>query len=383
MSSLVQAVRDRVVYSSGYLEGRSFAIPRSLTDIYGFLVSKLMHLVSLPLPFLSFLVIPFFSGSSTTISLVFFYLTWSAFVFSNSPLMVELYGTLAARLVCFVIPALGFVAFDSVSSQLARSIKNRGPKALPLAQFERNKLFEVIGVALFNTSLAIAIEALLESTATGVLHMRSIFRVTSVVPLPWNILKDVAVGFFFRGILHYFAHRFLLHTYDTPLKTWHRQWQHSISLPFSLVAAYDHPVNYLVAQWLPMFTPAYLGRYHVLTWHLFVALCSLEELFIFSGYASLPSRIVLLGMARRTDEHFAVVDEGKAAGNFGRWGVMDFICGTTCAKEDTAVEDLRKEAEKHKVKNRAENAIDGAAEGLKTKSKGRGGGKGLGRSSKN
>ncbi|KAF2486802.1 hypothetical protein BDY17DRAFT_236931, partial [Neohortaea acidophila] len=304
MASLVHALRDRFFHSTGYLQGSAWALPRNFTDVYGFFVAKLTRLLALPLPFISFLAVPFLGGTSTTISIVAFYLTWTAFVLSHSQITVELYGTLAARLLCYLLPALGFVIFDGFSPSFARSIKNRGTKQLPLAQFKRNKLLEVAAVAIFNVLSAIALEALLELLATQVFHIRSIFKVTSIVPLPWNILRDVAVGFIVRGVLIYFAHRYLLHTYDSQLKTWHLEWQHSARLPFSLLAAYDHPANYLLTQWLPTFLPAYLGRYHVLTWHLFVALCSLEELFIYSGYAILPSTIILLGMARRTDEHF-------------------------------------------------------------------------------
>ncbi len=387
MTAVAQAIRDRLLYYTGYARASSISLPTSVTDFYGFVVSNLTRLISLPLPFLSFLVVPFFSGTSTTISLLFFYLTWSAFVLSHDQLTVELYGTVAIRFLCFLLPALGFVAFDSAMPKVARGIKNRGTKQLPRAQFGRDRLLEIVGFAVLNVSLAIALELLLEVLATEVLHVKSIFKVTSFVPLPWTIIKDVAFGFAFRGVLLYVAHRYLLHTVDSPMKTWHQQWQHSVALPFSIVAAYDHPVNYLVTQWLPTFLPAYLGRWHVLTWHLFIALCSLEELFIYSGYAVLPSTIVLLGMARRTDEHFAVVfkDNAAAVGNFGRWGILDFVCGTACSNEDDAVDDLQKEAEKHNVKSRGQSAIDGAISGIKGKTRSRSGGanKAQTRSSKN
>lgn len=342
MASVAQALRDRIAYSEGWIQGRSYILPRSVTDLWGVIVGKLTSLVSLPLPFLSFLAVPFFGSTSTTLSLVFFYLTWSAFVLSHNQLAVEFYGSLAVRFLCFALPALGFAIFDGTAPSLSRGLKNRGTKQLPLAQLERRKLLEVAGIAFANVSLSILLELVLEFVRTEILHIRSIFKVTSFVPLPWNILTNVAGGFVFRGILIYVAHRFV-HTYDSPLKTWHLQWQHSVSLPFSLVAAYDHPANYLLIQWLPTVLPAYLFRWHILTYHLFVALCSLEDLFVFSGYAVLPSSIILLGMARRTDEHFSVVDDGKAPGNFGRWGVLDFICGTTCQGEDDAMDDVQRE----------------------------------------
>lgn len=359
--TMMQAIRDNIVYASGYLKGRSFSLPTSFAE----LVSKATSFVSLPLPFLSFLALPFFSGTSTTVNLVFFYLTWSALVLSHDQLTIELYGTLATRLFCFVLPALGFLAFDCFAPSLSKGMKNRGARQLPL-KLGRNKLLEVVGVALANVSLALALQAALELLVTEVFHLRSILRVTTTIPLPWNILKDVAKGLVVRGVLIYVVHRYVLHTYDSPLKSWHIQWQHSIPLPFSLAAAYDHPANYLLKEWLPTFIPAYLFRYHVLTWQLFVALCSLEELFVFSGYAVLPSSIVLAGMARRMDEHFAVVSEGNdVGGNFGRFGVLDFVCGTVCQGEGDAMDDVHDEAEKHAVPERAEGALNGAMAAIK------------------
>ena len=381
MASLIHSIRDNAVYASGYLQGRYFALPRSITELYALLASKFTRLITLPLPFLSFVLLPFFGSTSTTISVAFFYLTWSALVLSHDQLTLELYGTLLVRGLCFAVPALIFLGIDWALPSFSKGLKNRGAKQLPREQLDRNKLLEVIGISLANVLLAIALQGLLELLFTEVFHVRSILRVTTIVPLPWNILKDIAIGFALRGILMYAAHRYLLHTYDTPLKDWHLQWQHSISLPFSLAAAYDHPVNHLVAQWLPTFLPAYLFRFHVLTWHLFLALCSLEELFVFSGYAVLPSSIVLLGMARRMDEHFAAVDEGKAIGNFGRSGVLDFICGTTCKDEGDAFDDLQSEAEKHSVKQRAENAVNGAVSGIRGKQRPKQGIRGRGQAS--
>ena len=368
MSSLVQSVRDSLYYSSGYVKGRGVPWPTSPSAFYGSVVAKITRLVSLPLPFLSFLALPFFGNTSTTLTVAFFYLTWSALVLSHDQLTVELYGTLIVRLLCFLLPALGFLAFDLAAPRLSKTMKSRGVRQLP-AVLRRKKVLEVAGFAICNVLLAVALQAVIELLFTVVLRTKSVVKVTSMVPFPWNILKDVAKGFAIRGVLIYLVHRFLLHTYDSPLKTWHLQWQHSVRLPFSLVAAYDHPVNYLLLHWLPAFVPAYLFRFHVLTWHFFIALCSLEELFVFSGYSVLPSTIILLGMARRTDEHFDVVYEGNDVGNFGRSGILDFCCGTSCQGEDDAMEDIQKEVEKHQVQERAEGALNGAVSGFKAKGK--------------
>ncbi|KAK5110362.1 hypothetical protein LTR62_006070 [Meristemomyces frigidus] len=149
-----------------------------------------------------------------------------------------------------------------------------------------------------------------------------------------------------------------------PTKAWHSRWQHSITIPFSLVAAYDHPINYLLAQWLPLFVPAYLFRYHVLEWHIFLAVASFEDLFVYSGYAVLPSAIILPGMARRTEAHFESVKSGRKVGNFGQLGVLDLCCGTTCSHEGDVVEDAQSEVRKHRLQERAGGAVKGAFSGL-------------------
>jgi hypothetical protein len=71
-SALPQFVRDKFIYATAYLEGRWYALPRGPSDVYGLFVSKLTSLIALPLPLLSFLVVPFYGGSSTTVSLLVF-----------------------------------------------------------------------------------------------------------------------------------------------------------------------------------------------------------------------------------------------------------------------------------------------------------------------
>ncbi|WPG99619.1 sterol desaturase family [Acrodontium crateriforme] len=364
MSLIPQAVRDNALYAYGYLNGRSFAFPRSFSALYGSVVSKATSLVALPLPFLSFLALPFFGGTSTTINLLFFYLTWTALIWSCDPLTVELVGTLAVRLICFLLPALGFLALDCLSPGISKNIKAQGRASSPL-KLGRDKLIEIGLVATVNVLLSVALQAAFEYLSTQILHMRSALKVTSAVPLPWNLVSDIFRGLIMRGILRYLIHRFILHTYESPLKNWHKTWQHSVRYPFSIVAAYDHPVNYLVGQWLPVFLPAYFFRYHVLTWHIILAIVSLEDLFVYSGYVGLPSRIMLTGMARRTDAHFLAAQTTKVSGNFGSIGLLDFVCRTTCPDEGDLIDDIKGEAQKHKVRERAENAASGAWEGLK------------------
>lgn len=302
--------------------------------------------------------------------MAFFYLTWTSLVLSRDQLSIELYATLTARLACFLLPALGFLAFDCAVPGFSKNVKARGKDHSPL-KHDRKVLLEIAGVAAFNVLLGILLQTVLELLATRIFHLRSILRVTVAVDLPWNIIKDVVRGIAIRGILHYVVHRYALHTQESPLKSWHLEWQHRVALPFSIIAAYDHPANYLLAQWLPTFLPAYLFRFHVFTWAVFLSICSLEELFVCSGFTVLPSTIMLVGMAKRCDEHFASVHEGPEVGNYGRLGVLDLVCGTTCRSGDDIADDLQEEAEKHDVQSRTKSAVKGAKAGLKGKTRSR------------
>ncbi|EME49403.1 hypothetical protein DOTSEDRAFT_119115 [Dothistroma septosporum NZE10] len=345
-------------------------LPRSLSELSGTFVSKVTSLVTLPLPLLSVLALPLYGGSSTTASLVFFYATWSVLVMSHDPITLEIGGTLAIRLFCFVVPALAFLLGDCLVPSLSKSVKARGTQFLP-DQLGRDKLVLVVGVSLGNVVLAIVLQAFLEQICTGAAHTRSLLRVTSLMPLPLNILTDLSKGFVIRGLVHYVVHRWLLHTYETPLKAWHLSWQHSLKFPFSVVATYDHPVCFLLADWLPTYLPAVLFRWHVLTWHMFLVIISLEQLFVFSGYAVLPSTILLAGMARRIEAHFDSVQPERQRGNYGHLGLTDFVMGTSCkGHSSTLLDDIQDEAEKRAFQERIDEAVHAAMASMNGKNEG-------------
>jgi hypothetical protein len=218
----------------------------------------------------------------------------------------------------------------------------------------------VTAIAVGNVALAIFVQAALEIVVTRVMHLRSLIKVTTILPLPLTIVIDILKGLVCRSVVSYLVHRYLLHTYDTPLKRWHSQWQHAINVPFSLKSSYDHPANYLLHSWLPTFLPAYLFRWHVLTWHAFLLIVSLEEVFVFSGYAVLPSSIILSGMARRSEAHFDSVRNRGPVGNFGHLGVLDFVFRTACQHEDDILDDVKSEAEKHQLQDRIDAAVQAA-----------------------
>lgn len=348
----LQAARDYIIYNHGYFSAKSGSLSSSMWNLYGTAISKASSVISVPLPILSFIALPFFGSTSTTINVAFFWLVWTTFVWRYEPLEVEIYGTLAIRLLFFLLPSVAFIAFDAFVPSLSTSMKAAGEEQLP-TRLGRKKLFNVTAVATFNILIGIALQAVIEYTMTEYAHFRSGLRVSTFVPPPWSIAKDVLRALVIRGFAHYAIHRYILHASprDSPVARWHMDWAHSIQHPFSLAAAYDHPVCHLLVHWVPTYLPALIFRYHVLTWHILVAITSLEQLFIYSGYAVLPSRILLAGMARRTDAHYATNGEG----NFGHWGVLDWAFGTTCGGSDV-VHDLQDEAQKANVKGKVSDA---------------------------
>jgi hypothetical protein len=133
-----------------------------------------------------------------------------------------------------------------------------------------------------------------------------------------------------------------LHTSYSPLAGVHRSWYHSLPATYSLTAHYDHPLAYLVRVWLPTYLPAAIFRYHLLTYHAFIAVVSLEELFVYSGYSYMPLSVLLVRLARRQELHLMTGASGRA-GNFSPYGFADLLAGTSMGTD--VLDDVRVEEE--------------------------------------
>lgn len=177
-----------------------------------------------------------------------------------------------------------------------------------------------------------------------------------------------------RKILTYILHHYVLHSSTSPFSSLHARYQHSISLPYSLIASYDHPVAYLLRAFIPTFLPALAFRFHILTYLLYLAIVSLEETFTYSGYNVLPSGFILGGIARRKETHF--LSEGK--GNYGCYGILDWVMGTSIGQD--FIDDVRDEAEAKDWEGRAQRkggklvrkGKEAKEKGKEAKAKGRG-----------
>jgi hypothetical protein len=146
---------------------------------------------------------------STSLNLLFFYMTWSTLVLSQPPLKVEIVGTLAVRILFFVIPSTLFLLFDTILPSLAVGMKRQGASALPTRTGgvagtrrpnRRPQWYQVIGLSLLNICLGVAVQAGVEILFTDVFQIRSALKVTTTLPMPWSIAKELIRSLLLREV---------------------------------------------------------------------------------------------------------------------------------------------------------------------------------------
>ncbi|GAW16597.1 hypothetical protein ANO14919_060300 [Xylariales sp. No.14919] len=305
--------------------------------------------VILSLPIVSYFAAPMLTSWSTSLNLLFFYMTWTTLVFSHSPLKIELVGTLAVRIVFWLVPSLFFLLFDTSVPSLAESIKLYGSASIPrrkASSLARQALLAIVNLALFT-----ALQAAISIAATSLVH-RPLFKTSTTLPLPWQIVKHIVTLYTAREVLTYYLHRYILHS-QGPVARLHARYAHSskAAAPYALMLYADHPLPLMLNRLLPIYLPSLAIRPHLLTYFLFTLLTTIEETASMSGYSVVPG-IIMGGIARRTAAHYA----SGGRGNYGAWGLLDWVHGTSVGKD--VVEDIRDEAEKHQVKERGQQAVD-------------------------
>ncbi|KAL6889508.1 hypothetical protein HDV57DRAFT_330574 [Trichoderma longibrachiatum] len=333
----------------------------------------------LSIPMISYFLGPALTSWSTSLNLLFFYMTWSTLVLSQPPLVVHTVGILAIRIVFFLLPSLLTLLFDISLPSLAEGIKHGGRSALPPR--DANSLSRLLGLVLLNIAILTAVEAGLDFAFTQLFH-EPLFKTTTTLPLPWQILKHVLILLSARETLLYTIHRFILHAKSSnssiikALARRHQKYAHSkAGAPFSLRLLADHPLPLLCYKFIPLFLPAAILRPHILTYFLVFLLCTGEETLAMSGYTIVPG-IIMGGIVQRTAIHYA----GKGTSNFGSWGILDWMNGTSRGRD--VLDDVKKEADKHQLKQRSAKKVDQGAgavqegldslrEGVRTRSRGR------------
>lgn len=315
--------------------------------------------VLLSLPIASFFLAPSITSWSTSLNLLFFYMTWTTLVLSHSPLHVHLVGIFGIRIIFWLIPSIAFLLFDTALPSLAESIKLGGRSALPPR--DPKVLIRTVGLAIFNLILVTAVEGGLSYVFTFLAEQPQL-RTTSTLPLPWQIIKHILLLITSREVLTYYIHRYTLHegggkakgSSSSALASLHARYAHArAGAPFSLQLFADHPLPLLIHRLVPIYLPAILLRPHLLTYFLFFMLSTLEETFAMSGYSIVPG-IFMGGIVQRSAIHYA----SRGSSNYGAWGLLDWIMGTSRGRD--VLEDVKGEADKHQVKERsAKKAGDG------------------------
>ncbi|KAI0126079.1 sterol desaturase family [Xylariales sp. AK1849] len=326
--------------------------------------------VLMSLPIVSYFAAPMLTSWSTSLNLLFFYMTWTTLVLSHSPLKIELVGTLAVRIVMWLVPSLVFLVFDTGIPSLSESTKFHGSQSLP--RRDAAGLLRKFLLAIVNLSLFTAVQAGLSIGATMLLK-GPLFKTSTTLPLPWQIIKQIGLLYTAREILTYYIHRYILHSRGT-VADLHKQYAHSHrGAPYSLMLYADHPLPLMLHRLVPVYLPSLLIRPHLLTYFLFTILTTVEETMSMSGYSAIPG-IIMGGVTRRAATHYA----SGGQGNYGTWGLLDWANGTSVGKD--IVEDFQDEADKHQLKERGEKAagdagsmvqsgIDGLKKGRKGKKK--------------
>jgi len=304
--------------------------------------------ILLSLPILSYFLAPTVTSWSTSLNLLFFYMTWSTLVLSHSPLKIEVIGLTALRVVFWLVPSLVFLLFDTLVPSLAESIKIRGRAALPPR--DAGRLGRLLLLALANLALETALEA---GVSAAVAYLRPaagpLFRTGTTLPLPWQIIKQLGLLMTGREVLTYYLHRYALPASSQLGRAHRASYGHARRAPpFSLLVFADHPAAFLVHRFAPLYLTALAVRPHLLTYFVFVGLATLEETLAHSGYSVVPG-IIMGGITRRTATHYV-----HGEGNYGAWGFLDWIHGTSLGKN--VVADVKDEAEKHHLKERGEDA---------------------------
>ncbi|KAI1937124.1 hypothetical protein LOZ66_004041 [Ophidiomyces ophidiicola] len=282
------------------------------------------------------------SSYGTSLNLLFFYITWTTLVLSHSPLKVEIVGTIAVRLLFFLFPSLLFFLFDVLVPSAAQVLKAQGAYGLPTGRRRRRrrsgKEIKVAACAVLNLLLGLLVQMTVEFGLTRILGIKSAIKVSTRLPLPWGILKDLLRGLLGRELLEYTIHRYVLHWPNLHVSKCHNTWYHSLHTPYPLTAHYDHPASYLLSKFLPTFLPAAMFRFHLLTYILYLSTISLEETFAYSGYKAMPTNFFIGGIAKRVEAHLS----SGGTGNYSPWGIMDWVFGSAIGDNvaDEVLEDM-------------------------------------------
>lgn len=151
------------------------------------------------IPFLSFFALPALTSYGTSVNLLFFTLNWYILLLTHPPLSVEVIGIGVIQLLCYVVPGLLFLLFDTAFPSLSGAVKTHGDVALP-GRYGRRRVAKMAAWSILNVALGVALQAGLELLLTKVLRVRTSLNLSKTMPMPWSIAKQVVFLLMSRGV---------------------------------------------------------------------------------------------------------------------------------------------------------------------------------------
>ncbi|KAK3989388.1 hypothetical protein QBC44DRAFT_396214 [Cladorrhinum sp. PSN332] len=355
--------------------------------------------ILLSLPVVSYFWSTNLTSWSTSLNLLFFYMTWSTLVLSQSPVKIEIVGTTAIHLALWLLPSIVFLLFDTLLPSLSETVKYSRRKSSSSSSSrtrpprDAKAITKLISLAVFNLFLETALEGTLSYSLAFVIKT-PVFKTTTTLPLPWQMMKHIGLLFGMREAIGYWIHRFLLHssrlaipvvnttkstrrnsripklpsiksksgTQHNRLASLHCTYSHlsPAAPPFSLQRGTDHPFAFILHRFVPIYLPSLIlsvgtSNLHLLTHFLFVGLTTLEETLSMSGYSIIPG-LIMGGIAKRTAMHY----ESGGKGNYGSWGVMDWMYGTGLGGSGRGVfDDFRDEVLEYREEGGGNRLVEG------------------------
>jgi hypothetical protein len=157
---------------------------------------------AISLPLLSFFALPAFTSYGTSMNLLFFTLNWYILLLTHPPLQVEIIGISLVHLLLYLLPGLLFLGLDAGVPSLASAVKTQGDLGLPVrgGKGARKRIAKIVGWSIFNVILGVALLGGLETLLTKVLLTRHALSLSKTMPMPYAILKSVALLLAIRGV---------------------------------------------------------------------------------------------------------------------------------------------------------------------------------------